>query len=221
MLRLFSKLYLVLFEMFRRTSRSLIQQMYVPISMLKSYMPCALKHPRKIQKINIFDIYTSRCPAEHPEEPKSFLLMFFMMNKQYPRLKLILSLTGDNLDAQLFNSLIDIPLAKYWSRGDINIDLKSVNSSMLRKENTWSYSTGYLSTFDLDDLTRKFEIDFQDKIEFLRSFIRKFNIDVVVNIVVITGQNTPALCLSNDFLNILVSLKSDLNFDLYFEQESV
>jgi hypothetical protein len=129
------------------------------------------------------------------------------------QLKLELVFFGDLLNPLEFTEIIGIPATNYWHKGDPI----SSNDKVYRQETAWEYSTGFIKTYYLEEVTNllldKFEFHSNLISEYLK--LKKIEAKLYVTAESESG-NSPALFFDKKLIRFLSKIEGVIDVDLYF-----
>lgn len=129
------------------------------------------------------------------------------------QLKLELVFYGDLLNPIEFSELIGISATDYWYKGD------SIpgNNKVRRQETVWEYSTGFVKTYYLEEVTglllEKFESSSNQIIEYLK--LKKLEAKLYI-VAESESGSSPALFLDKKIIRFLSKIDGVIDMDLYF-----
>ena len=142
------------------------------------------------------------------------------MEKYYTQIKVILSVFGDAFDPFSFSEYIKITPTDLWNKGDEipqrNGLIRKNNIVPLRKESTWEYSTEFVKTVFLNEVSEIIINKFSSKIPEISKYVQKKGLDVKIDIVVeIADNQAPALTFGRNFIEFANQLEAEIEIDLY------
>lgn len=130
------------------------------------------------------------------------------------KIKLEFAVFGGLLDPKQFDDLIKLNSTEYWYKGDL---IPEMNSRLTRKETAWCYTTGFLETLDIEEITSKFFEDFNDRVDFISDYLNKYKAEAKVYFVIETwNEESPAVYFDNKFLHLINEIKAEIDIDLYY-----
>lgn len=139
---------------------------------------------------------------------------------QKPSIAIILSIFGDYFDIDELTKRLNIKPSESWYKND-KIERSTgkgkLNPSvLLRKETSWKYSTGYIESFYLDEVSpifiRQITPHTASIMEFLAQNDLRVKIDLVVNAYI---DASPSLIFSPEFIDLAKQLNIGIEVDLY------
>jgi Domain of unknown function (DUF4279) len=141
------------------------------------------------------------------------------MDSIITQIKLIFLVFGESFNQDDFTKQLGVDSSSKWNKGDdikIGNDLRKSKSIHKRKDTAWEFTEGYKQTFDFEDLTKRFEELFSNKVDVLKSFTERYNLNLTINVVVeIANGEAPSLSLSKSFITLINEINSEIDFDLY------
>lgn len=143
------------------------------------------------------------------------------MKKFETQLKLIFSISGEGFSSGDIFNLLKVKPSCFWEKGD-NIPIPKglvvkEEHTRIRKETVWEFSTGFIETLDVEDVYHAFfsKIDY-DKLEAIKLFVSRRNLDVSLDLVVeIVDEMSPSIYVSNDMINFCRELQIEMDIDIY------
>jgi hypothetical protein len=122
------------------------------------------------------------------------------------------SLIGENFDPNYITSVLKINPTNFYRKGDKVSD----RNNLIRKEDVWEFSTGYITCLDIE---LAFEIiieKFEEKIQVISEMINEYNLFPKIFIVIhVENNQVPAQYYNKKILNFLFAIKAELDVDLY------
>lgn len=129
------------------------------------------------------------------------------------KIKLIMTVYGDLLDPHYFSKLVKITPTSFWFKGD-SIPNRKIN--LVRKETCWEYSSEFLETLFLEDLTISISDKFNPSIEKISNYITKNFLETKIFLVIeIINKETPAIFFSKEFLEFVTKMNGEIDVDMY------
>jgi len=135
------------------------------------------------------------------------------------QIKLELVFFGDLLDPIEFSNLIDISATTSWHKGDVIPH----NNKVCRQETTWEYSTGFIQTYYLEEVTNKLLDKFESYVDIISEYVKTKKIGTKIYVVTesIVEHEKPALYIDKRIINFMSKIGGEIDFDLYFFDENV
>jgi hypothetical protein len=128
------------------------------------------------------------------------------------QIKIELAIFGEGLVPTAITELSNITPTNMWMKGD---DI-SHRKNLKRKENSWRFSTGFIQTLFVEDVTKIIVEKFAPIIEKISKHIRNHQLATKLYVVVeIYNKETPALYFGRELLEMLAKINSDIDIDLY------
>lgn len=141
------------------------------------------------------------------------------IEKFITQLKLVFIVFGDIFDPNDFTKKIGISPSNTWVKGDSvtsHQKLKSNRVSLKRKESAWEFSIDFIETLDFGDLSKQFVNKFESKLDLIKKYVEKNNLETTLNVVVeIANGETPSLNLSKEFVSMMNHFGAEVDFDVY------
>ena len=142
------------------------------------------------------------------------------MEKYCTQIKIILSVFGDVFDPLTLSEYIKISPTYFWNKGDEISQRKGLIRKStrvpLRKESAWEYSTDFVKTLYLDEVSKIIIEKFGQKIPEMNKYIYKKGLDIKIDIVVeIVDNQIPAMTFNRDFLKLANQLEAEIDIDVY------
>lgn len=129
------------------------------------------------------------------------------------KLKLELVFFGDLLNPLEFTNLIGIPATNYWHKGDSIPN----NHRAHRLETVWEYSTNFIETYYLDEVSKllldKFESHTNKISEYLKSNKLESKLYVITES---ESGDTPALFFDKKLVHFLSKIDGVIDVDLFY-----
>jgi hypothetical protein len=145
------------------------------------------------------------------------------MKKLITQIKLIFLVSGDTFSQEDFSRLININPSNTWNKGDeitIGSQYRKDNVFYRKNETVWEFTEGFIETLDFDDISKRFDELFCDKVHVIKGFVKEYSLNVNINVVVeIVNVQPPSLSLSKNFISILKDLDAEIDFDIYIYDE--
>lgn len=127
------------------------------------------------------------------------------------QLKLELVFWGSLLDPVEFTNRIGFASTNYWFKGD-----SILNNKTYRHETAWEYSTGFIKTYYLEDVSKLLLDKFDDKLEVIREYLNLNKIETKLYIVAESSDgDTPALYFDKRLIKFLSKIDGVVDIDLY------
>ena len=142
------------------------------------------------------------------------------MEKHLTQIEIILYVFGDVFDPTDLTEHIQITPTEYWCKGDkippiVHPNVKDT-IPRFRKDSTWKYSTGFIQTFDSDEVSDIIVGKFWDKLPKLANYMEKKELEASIYFVVkIVDEQAPALGCNLKLIEMAQQLKAEIHMDMY------
>jgi hypothetical protein len=118
---------------------------------------------------------------------------------------------GDLLNPIEFSNLINISATNYWHKGD-NIS----NNNIFRKETAWEYSTEFIQTYYLEDVSNLLYNKFETHMNDISNYVKSRKLETKINVITESAfGETPALFINKKLINFLYKIEGVIDIDLY------
>ena len=139
------------------------------------------------------------------------------------KINLKLAFYADYFEPDEFTKLTSIQPANFWFKGDRLSYLKDTEWTMTdrpeptRKETCWQYETGYVETYDIDDLSEPLLDIFEPHTDKIVKFMNENKLDAKLFVVAEWnfGESTPGLGASKRLIKFLSKIDGHIDEDLY------
>lgn len=120
-------------------------------------------------------------------------------------------IVGDEFEPSYVTEKLNLVPDEFWVKGD---DVKG--RIVKRKDTTWSISTGYEESLDINDQLSKIMTRIQDKRKVLKEIRATCNVKFLFAIVVnIENNQKPAMHFNSQFIEFANDIKAEFYIDLY------
>jgi hypothetical protein len=128
------------------------------------------------------------------------------------QMKIVFSIFEDIFNPIDFTEYIGIQPSSFYFKGD-----KIPNrNGLLRQESSWDYSIGFIQTLLFEDVAQIYLETFENKIDDIREYIKRYKLEAKIYIVVEIGdEETPALYFDKPFLETVHRLNAVIDIDMY------
>lgn len=142
------------------------------------------------------------------------------MNSYKTQIRIDLTVFGDNFQIEKFSKKFEIQPTNFWNKGDdIPIEKglgRQEGFSSKRKDSAWIYSTGFIKTFEFEDVSNLFVKNFKEKTFLIKNYIDNEGLELKVDIIIeVVDNNTPSLFFNKNFLNVVNELNVEIDTDIY------
>jgi hypothetical protein len=128
-----------------------------------------------------------------------------------PKIMLEFFVFGDYFGIEDFSNFIGIEPTDFYFKGDISPTYKVV-----RKETCWEYSSDYIKTYYLEDLSKRFVEQFKPLAKKIYEYTSKHKLNVKLCIVAkFNHDKKPIFHFSKEFLRLFAKLNAKIDMDLY------
>jgi hypothetical protein len=146
-----------------------------------------------------------------------------------PKLNLELAFFADYFEPNELTKLIGIQPTGFWFKGDelpsLNEDFwaKTDKPKPTRKETCWEYETGYVETYEIDDLSKPLLDIFEPHTESIVKFMKANNLKSKLSVVAVWDfvESTPALGASKRLIKFLSKIDGWIDEDLYVNNGNI
>jgi hypothetical protein len=129
------------------------------------------------------------------------------------KLKLELVFFGDLLNPLEFTNLIGILATNYWYKGDSIPD----NNRVSRLETSWEYSTNFIETYYLDDVSKLLLDKFEPYTDKISEYIKSNKLESKLYVIAESESgNTPALFFDKKLVRFLSKIDGVIDVDLLY-----
>ena len=126
------------------------------------------------------------------------------------------SICGENFEPDYITKQLNIIPCETYLKGDL-----VKNGKIVRKETSWSISTDYEDSYDINEQLEKISDLLNRKTETLLKLKQELSVDILFMITVkIKNNETPAMYLKKPFIHFLSILDAEIGFDVYVYNES-
>jgi len=128
------------------------------------------------------------------------------------KIKIEFIVLGDLLDPVEFSSFLDISPTNYWYKGDCI----SNNKNIFRKETSWEYSTEFIQTYYLEEVSDLLLQKFGTYVSKISKYVKSRKLETKINVITesVFGE-TPSLFLNKNLIDFLSRIEGVLDIDLY------
>jgi len=99
----------------------------------------------------------------------------------------------------------------YWHKGD-NIS----NNNIFRKETAWEYSTEFIQTYYLEDVSNLLYNKFETHMNDISNYVKSRKLETKINVITESAfGETPALFINKKLINFLYKIEGVIDIDLY------
>ena len=142
------------------------------------------------------------------------------MKEYTTQIKVIISVFGDVFNPQKFSKIIGVTPTDFWIKGEEisqrNGLVRKEDTSPKREESAWEYSTRFIPTLYLDEVSKIFLEKFDKHTLKIKNYIQEKDLEIKVDVVVELVKNqSPSLNLSKDLITFLNDIGAEIDFDIY------
>lgn len=142
------------------------------------------------------------------------------MEKLVTQIKLMLVVFGEYFSPEEITQLLKIYPTNSWVKGDVIPLQKGLyrkdNKVLHRKETAWEFSTGFIKTLDFEEVSYRFEKEFENKLSALKSYVQENKLEVALNIVAeIVDEEKPSIHFNKRIINVCKELEAEIDIDVY------
>jgi hypothetical protein len=128
-----------------------------------------------------------------------------------PEIMLEFIIFEDYFEIEDFSNFIGIKPTNFWFKGDISPTYK-----IARKNTHWEYSSGYIKTYYLEKLSKRFVEQFKPLTKKIYEYTSKNRLNVKICVVAkFDHDKKPIFHFSKEFLKLLAKLNAVIDMDLY------
>lgn len=118
---------------------------------------------------------------------------------------------GEEFPIDKISEQLSIKPTEYYNKGD-----KVNNRDIRRKETSWSISSGYEVSLDINNQLEKIVSLIKPKTDILKELKEQYQLEYKFCIVIRVEENqAPAIYLERDVIEFANDIKADFDFDLY------
>ncbi|MDR1285831.1 MAG: DUF4279 domain-containing protein [Campylobacteraceae bacterium] len=134
-----------------------------------------------------------------------------MKTTTIPKIMLELVVYSDYFDIDSFSDFIHTKPTDYCFKGDISPTYKVV-----RKSTRWEYSSGYIETYYLEELSNQFVEQFSSLAKKISEYTSKNKLHTYICVVgEFDHDNKPIFHFNKEFLKLSAKLNTEIGMDLY------
>ncbi|HDR4421738.1 TPA: DUF4279 domain-containing protein [Bacillus cereus] len=130
------------------------------------------------------------------------------------------SATGDVFPVEAITNALSIEPTRTCKKGDVvarhdNPNLVSTKT-VYREETTWTLSTGYQQSYDINNQLHVILKSLEGKTEQLKYLKMKYDLQFLFMVVIqVENNESPAMYLQKEIINFASSIQAEIHFDLY------
>jgi len=128
------------------------------------------------------------------------------------QIRLELAIFGESLVPTAITELSNITPTAMWMEGD---DIPH-RKNLKRKETCWKFSTDFIQTFFIEDVTKIIVEKFTPSIKKISTYVKDQHLEAKLYVIAeVYNKERPALYFDRDLLKMLVKINGSIEIDLY------
>ncbi len=132
-------------------------------------------------------------------------------NREKTSVNAELVISGDDFDLEKVTSMLELVPSQKWKKGD-----SIRNKSIIRRETTWCYETGFAQSFDIREQTSHLLTAVFKKSHELKTLKKEFGLNfLVLYTIKIYNFETPIISLESEIIKFVNDIQGTIDFDLY------
>jgi len=127
------------------------------------------------------------------------------------KVKVNFEIWGDDFNVENASKILDIYPSKIRNKRD-----KSTYSNVKIKKTSWSFSTDYQESLDINEQLKFITNILNDKKQELQKIKKSYNVNYQISIVIkIENNQSPAIYLESDIIRLADEIQAEFDIDLY------
>ncbi|MGE7920596.1 DUF4279 domain-containing protein [Viridibacillus sp. NPDC093762] len=122
---------------------------------------------------------------------------------------------GDNFPLEEVTNILNVEPTETYKKGDV-IEKPFATKILRRKETSWTLSTGYQESLDINDQLNVILKSLEEKTKELIQLKKRYGLQFQFMIVIeIENNDKPAMYLQKNIIDFSSSIDAEIQFDLY------
>jgi len=127
------------------------------------------------------------------------------------KVKVNFEIWGDDFNVENASKILDIYPSKIRNKRD-----KSTYSNVKIKKTSWSFSTDYQESLDINEQLKFITNILNNKKQELQKIKKSYNVNYQISIVIkIENNQSPAIYLESDIIRLADEIQAEFDIDLY------